>query len=160
MIRSPFIILAAVVAGILAAPVAVMAETVSGDRIRIIDGDTVALPCAVPGRGCAEKVRLLGIDSPETRRPHCERELRLGLEAKQRLAELLRGHPVEIKRSGKKDRYGRTLADLKIDDTDVGTTLILDGYALAYRTGADAKLVRLKVWCGPQAELDDVWEGS
>lgn len=31
--------------------------------------------------GCAEKIRLLGIDTPETRRPRCENELRLGLAA-------------------------------------------------------------------------------
>jgi micrococcal nuclease len=153
-------ILASVLALVVAAPPAALAETVSGDRIVIIDGDTIALPCAVPARGCAEKVRLIGIDSPESRRPRCENELRLGLAAKQRLAKLLRGHSVEIDRSGRKDRYRRTLADLAVDGVDVGTALIAEGHALAYRPGPDAKLARLRLWCGPAANLDDVWKGS
>jgi endonuclease YncB( thermonuclease family) len=149
--RSSFLALAACLTAALLLPVAARAEMVSGDRIVIIDGDTIALPCAVPARGCAEKVRLNGIDSPETRRPRCENELRLGLAAKQRLVKFLRGHPVDIVRSGRKDRYRRTLADLAVHGVDVGTTLIAEGHALAYRTGADAKLARLKLWCGPAA---------
>ncbi len=86
--------------------------------------------------------------------------MQLGLEAKQRLAELLRGHPVEIVRSGKKDRYGRTLAALKAGGFDVGAVLLAEGHALPYRAGAAARLGRLRLWCGPAAELDGVWEGS
>ncbi|WP_287184350.1 thermonuclease family protein [Mesorhizobium sp.] len=160
MIRSCVLGLAVGLLAIFLAPVTVMAEKVSGDRIVIIDGDTIALPCAVPARGCAEKIRLLGIDTPEARRPRCENELRLGLAAKLRLAGLLRGHPVDIDRSGRKDRYRRALADLKVEGIDVGTTLIVEGHALAYRTGAEARLARLRLWCGPAAELDDVWKGS
>jgi hypothetical protein len=39
------------------------AETIPGDRIIVLDGDTIALPCGRPTRGCAEKVRLLDIDA-------------------------------------------------------------------------------------------------
>lgn len=32
-------------------PAAALAEAIDGDRVMIIDGDTVALPCAVPAKG-------------------------------------------------------------------------------------------------------------
>lgn len=86
-------------------------RVVDGNRIVIIDGDTVALPCAVPARGCAEKIRFIDIDAPETFRPHCENERAVGLQAKARVAELLRGATVYVERSGRKDLYRRTLAE-------------------------------------------------
>lgn len=138
-----FAILAALVA-----PLPVGAETIDGNRIIVIDGDTVALPCAVAARGCAEKIRLIDIDTPETFRPTCERERAVGLEAKAQMAALLRGHPVRVERSGRKDRYGRTLANLSTAAGDVGQQLVADGLALPYRPGKAAKAARLAHWCG------------
>lgn len=43
------------------------AETIDGAAIRVIDGDTVALPCASERGiypGCAERIRLDAIDAP------------------------------------------------------------------------------------------------
>lgn len=65
-------------------------EPVDGDRIIVLDGDTVALPCKKPGRGCSEKVRLRDIDAPEVFHPDCVEGLQQGLKAKARLAELIR----------------------------------------------------------------------
>ena len=39
------------------------AETIDGNRIIVLDGDTVALPCATPSAGCAEMVRFVDIDA-------------------------------------------------------------------------------------------------
>ena len=80
------------------------AETISGDQITVIDGDTVAIG--------SEHIRLLDIDAPETWQWHCEDGLAVGTLAKERLVELLQGQQVEITRSGKLDRYGRTLGRL------------------------------------------------
>jgi len=44
-------------------------EPVDGNKIIIIDGDTVALPRPIVGIGYSEKVRLLDIDAPETFHP-------------------------------------------------------------------------------------------
>lgn len=129
------------------APALAHAEAIDGDRIVIIDGDTVALPCAVPARGCAEKIRLLDIDTPETFRPTCERERVVGLEAKAQMAALLRGKQVRVERSGRKDRYGRTLANLSTVAGDVGRQLVAAGLALPYRPGRAAKAARLAHWC-------------
>ena len=58
------------------------AEIFDGRRAVIIDGDTIALG--------DERVRLLNIDAPESFRSRCERELVMGLKAKERLAALAR----------------------------------------------------------------------
>lgn len=116
-------------------------ETVDGSTLVVFDGDTVALP----GR---ERIRLLDIDTPETFDSRCERELMLGLKAKERLAELLRAGPVTIERRDK-DRFGRTLAYLRLaDDRDVGTVLLEESIALPYRPGKEASAARLAHWCG------------
>jgi endonuclease YncB( thermonuclease family) len=80
-------------------PSPALAETFNGGRAVFIDGDTFALG--------SERVRILNIDAPETRGARCERELVLGLKAKERLAGLLRAGSVDVVRDGE-DRYSRT----------------------------------------------------
>lgn len=118
----------------------------SGDEIVIVDGDTIALPCAVPARGCAEKVRLRDIDAPESYRPRCDNELHAGLAAKERLSQLLRGTDVSLQRTGK-DVYGRTLGYLVANGADVGSTLVSEGLALPYSSDKRARQARIDHWC-------------
>lgn len=125
----------------------VNADAYSGDRIIVIDGDTIALPCSIPAPGCAEKIRPQGIDTPETFRPSCEAEHRAGLKAKERLVQLVRGSDVTVSRSGR-DRYGRTLGDVQANGTDVGQILMSQGLALPYEPGSKAKATRIAHWCG------------
>lgn len=130
-------------------------ETLNGDRIVILDGDTVALPCdPLKGtyRGCSEHLRFVTVDAPETFRPRCEAERPAGLAAKARVGELLRGHQVTIAREGR-DRYGRTLARLTAilpDGTriDIEADLLANGMALAYAPGRIAWADRCRHWCG------------
>jgi endonuclease YncB( thermonuclease family) len=119
----------------------------SGDRIIVIDGDTIALPCRVPFPGCAEKVRILEIDAPESHRPGCEAELAAGLRAKERLRALLDGESVTIQRSGR-DRYGRTLAIVRTPRGKVSDRLLAEQLVLPYRPGAAEKAARARHWCG------------
>lgn len=119
-----------------AAPAA--AETISGSRIVIIDGDTVALPGG-------ERLRLLDIDAPESFRSSCEAELVAGLKAKERLAQLLRGQDVTIERNGR-DRFKRTLGRLFTEDGDIGEILLTERLALPYVPGRKAE--RDAHWCG------------
>lgn len=125
------------------------AETIDGDRITMIDGDTVALPCD-PARGiypgCSEHLRLVGIDAPETYRARCDDEREAGYRAKGRLGELIRGHRVEITRTGR-DRYGRTLAHLATEAGDVETPMLADGLAIPYAPGRAAWAERCRHWC-------------
>lgn len=112
-------------------------------RVVIIDGDTVDID--------GERIRILNIDAPETRRSRCENELVLGLRAKERLAGLLRAGPVTIDRcesSGRcTDRYGRTLARLRTGAGDVGAVLVREGLAAPWRPGREAAEQRVAAWC-------------
>jgi len=78
-----------------------------------IDGDTV--------RVGSERIRLRGIDTPELSEPE-------GQAAKQRLEELLRSGPVQIKPHGR-DVYDRLVADVFLDGQNVAEMLTQEGYA-------------------------------
>ena len=54
------------------------AETVDGNRITVLDGDTVALPRAKQFAGCAEKISFVDIDAPETCHPDCDEGMKPG----------------------------------------------------------------------------------
>jgi endonuclease YncB( thermonuclease family) len=123
---------------------AAQAETVDGRRIVIIDGDTIDVQ--------GERIRILNIDAPESFRSRCEAELKLALRTKERLAQLLRSGPVEINREGQ-DRYRRTLATVSVKEGDVGQILVQEWLALPWKDGSEDKERRLKVWCGPWAQL-------
>ncbi|MFG1318020.1 thermonuclease family protein [Xanthobacter autotrophicus] len=125
-------------------PAMAVADMVAGPdlaRIVIIDGDTIALPGG-------ERIRIQDIDAPETRKSRCEAELVLGLQAKARLAQLLRAGPVEVKRSGQ-DYFRRTLALVLVDGESVGTTLMREGLALPWKAGRKARAGRIAKWCAP-----------
>lgn len=155
MIRRLFILTALAVAPVLAETL--RHETVEGDRIVVIDGDTLALPCRRADCTGPERIRLLNIDAPEIRSPACAAEEDLGWRAKEALARLLRGRAVAIHRceagSGRcVDRYGRTLATLTTETGDVGQALIASGHALPWAPGAEAKAGRQSIWCDPDPE--------
>jgi len=95
------------------------------------------------------KVRLKDIDTSETLHPHCEEELKKGLQAKARLRELLRGQLVTVMHSGETDRYRRSLGWLTLQDrTDAGSVLVKEGLALSWQGGSTAKASRIAHWCG------------
>jgi endonuclease YncB( thermonuclease family) len=101
----------------------------------VVDGDTVKAPYGVT-------YRLLGFDAPETRFAKCDAERELGKLAKERLQELLATSEVRVIESGKRDRYGRTLAQLTANGHDVGEILIGEGLARPYHGERRAS------WCG------------
>ena len=118
--------------------------TLSGYAIHVTDGDTIRVD--------REKVRILGLDTPEISRPRCQNELLLGKRAKLALAQMIfNAEAIKIERDGF-DRFGRTLAVVKLViagvETNVSDRLIKEGYALPYVPGKQAKAARLRVWCG------------
>ena len=104
----------------------------------LIDGDTFVLD--------GERIRIIEIDTPETFRPRCENELILGLKAKERLRALLDSGPLTVVREGH-DYWRRTLAHVYAGETDIGQTMLTEGYALPYVKGPKAKASRLAQWC-------------
>jgi len=96
--------------------------------VAVIDGDTVDVRIA----GRAERVRLIGVDTPETVHPNKPVEC-YGPEASARLSELL-PPGTEIDLAGdveERDRYGRLLAYVlrRTDDLFVNLALVAEGYA-------------------------------
>lgn len=85
---------------------------------QIIDGDTFRLG--------SERVRILNIDAPEMpAHARCDAEGYLALAAKDRLSVTLleAGKGLSVERHGR-DRYGRTLALIRVSGADVGEILI------------------------------------
>lgn len=101
---------------------------------RVIDGDTVVM-------SSGERVRLAGIDAPETGwRALCPAERALAARATERLVALL-AEPVRLERTGLEARFGRTVGLLWLPDgREAGAVLRAEGLAQAW-TGSRAE------WC-------------
>ena len=111
-----------------------LSETVAASQIYVVDGDTIDFS--------GERVRLVGLDTPETYRSRCIYEKRLGDLATARVRELLGGVArIELLLLPGRDRYDRLLGRLIVNGTDVGNTLIAEGLARAYDGG------RRLGWC-------------
>ena len=99
---------------------------------RVVDGDTIDVRFVVDGRAVDERVRLIGIDTPETKKPGSPIEC-YGPEASARTASLLPpGTPVMIRRDVEpRDDYGRLLGYVyrTSDGTFINETLLAEGFA-------------------------------
>jgi len=78
---------------------------------RVIDGDTIDVQFVIDDHTSDDRVRLIGIDTPETKKPGSPVEC-FGPEASHRTSELLpAGTPVMVHRDVEpRDDYGRLLA--------------------------------------------------
>lgn len=97
----------------------------------VTDGDTIR----VVMDGKVEKVRLLGIDTPETKDPRKPVQC-FGTEASNYAKTLMSGKYVRLEEDpsqGDRDRYNRLLRYVYLeDDTEVNAQLVASGYAVAY----------------------------
>ena len=112
--------------------------------IKVIDGDTVDVDIDL-GFGVwikDERVRIMGIDTPESRTRDKE-EKKFGLAAKKRLQELLGKSAVlatQVNKDGEdmKGKFGRILGDFNVYDATTDSwrkcadVLIGEGHAVAY----------------------------
>ena len=105
---------------------------------RVVDGDTIDAHINLGFDITIHKrIRLAGIDTPESRTRDLEEKAR-GLASKDRLAELLEGGEfiLESKEVGK---YGRVLGTLHVEDLNVNETLVQEGFAVEYWGGKKKK---------------------
>jgi len=102
--------------------------------ISVVDGDTFDAAFDVDGHRIEERIRLIGVDTPETKKPDSPVEC-FGIEAANRLAELLPpGTPIVVERDiESRDVYGRLLAHVRrhADGVSVNLTMLEEGLAVA-----------------------------
>jgi micrococcal nuclease len=96
---------------------------------KVIDGDTF---WADDGSEKGIKVRLIGVDAPESRKTVKKEIGYYGKEAKVFLSKMLKEKKVKLVADvDSLDRYGRTLAYVYLEDgTFVNATLVKQGYAM------------------------------
>ena len=101
----------------------------SGTCIRAVDGDTLVVDL----NGTREKVRLIGVDTPETVHPSKPVQ-HFGKEASAFTKWMAAGKKVRLEYDGqKRDRYGRLLAYVYLQDgTFLNAEIIRQGYGFAY----------------------------
>lgn len=99
----------------------------------VVDGDTFW--------HAGTKIRIADINTPETSRPGCADEARLGARATVRLTQLLNAGPFALEQRGRaEDRYGRQLRIVTRGGASLGAVLVAEGLAEPW-TG------RRRDWC-------------
>ena len=99
----------------------------------VVDGDTFYIN--------GDKVRIAGIDAPETHPPRCNYEAQLGNEATGKLHDLLNSGAVTMTSIDRdRDVYGRLLRNVQVNGADVGEAMVRAGVAREYGSGR-------RSWC-------------
>lgn len=96
-----------------------------GNVIEVIDGDTIE----VSNFGKILKVRLFGIDAPESKQE-------FGEESKAFLASMIMNKKISII-SKDEDQYGRILGIVKFEGKDINKIMVSSGHAWAYTHYSD-----------------------
>jgi micrococcal nuclease len=97
---------------------------------RVVDGDTIV----VQKDGQEYRVRMIGIDTPETVHPSKPVEC-FGLESTKKLKSLVEEKYVTLEPDETQDdidRYGRLLRYVYLDEKDINLIMIREGYAFEY----------------------------
>jgi endonuclease YncB( thermonuclease family) len=123
------------------------ADTFTGEVVAVHDGDTIS----VRTDRSTVRIRLVGIDCPETGQPWSAR-------AKRFTSELVFGRIVRVESRGL-DRYDRVLGRVLVNGTDVNEALVRAGLAWQYDLGPQdpaltraeraARQVRAGLWSDP-----------
>ena len=119
-------------------------------RARVIDGDTIKIE--------KSRIRLHGIDAPESKQRCKDRELSYwlcGQAAIKALRKKINNRVVECF-SDKKDRYKRHIAICSVNGMNLNQWLVLNGWAIAYRkysrdyveAETAAKSIETGIWAG------------
>ncbi|MDX9948066.1 MAG: thermonuclease family protein [Bacteroidales bacterium] len=100
---------------------------------RIVDGDTFWID---DGSEKGMKVRLTGVDAPETRNSRNKVKTAFGNESTRYLTDLIAGKMVRLEYDiDTLDQYGRTLAYVYLEDgTFVNASMVRNGYATVMTT--------------------------
>lgn len=101
------------------------------DVVSVIDGDTIAV--RIDGK--REKIRIIGLDTPETRKPNTPVQC-FGKEASSHMQSLVQSKQVQLaadSSQGDRDKYGRLLRHVFVGGTtNVALAQIEGGYGREY----------------------------
>ena len=132
------------------------AENISGELIKVVDGDTIQLLI----NGKKERILLAEIDTPETKQDY-------GIEATEALSALLSFGDITIRLTDI-DRYKRRVAHVYIDKQWVNLIMVEQGHAWVYTQYARSKALfnaeqqargkLLGLWQTPRSDLIPPWE--
>ncbi len=111
-----------VVAASLALAIGAQAASLVGKVIGVADGDTITV---LDAERVQHKVRLAGIDAPESRQAY-------GTRSRQNLSSLVYRQQVNVEWY-KRDRYGRLVGVVRVEGADVNLAQIALGLAWWYR---------------------------
>ena len=139
-LRAKMIGLAMFVGGFMGLITSAQLDPISARVERVIDGDTIH----VRFEGKRYTVRLIGVDTPETKHPTKAVQY-FGREASAFTKAALEGKTVMLQkdRTGDTvDRYGRWLRYVLLDGDNFNARLIRDGYAHAYRAQGSVAMDR------------------
>lgn len=96
------------------------------DVVRVVDGDTFVIYY----NGTNEKVRLIGVDTPESVHPNEEKNTEFGDMVSNYSKKMLTGKKIQIEFDvEKRDKYGRLLAYVYLDGQMYNEVLLEKGYA-------------------------------
>jgi endonuclease YncB( thermonuclease family) len=102
------------------------AATLQGKVVSVADGDTITV---LDSQKTQHKIRLQGIDAPE-------RAQAFGNKSKQSLHEMVQGKQVTVDYQ-KKDKYGRVVGKILLNNTDVCLEQLKRGMAWHYKQYAN-----------------------
>lgn len=127
--------------------------------VSISDGDTFQVQIA----GKRETIRMIGIDTPETRDPRKPVQC-FGTTSSNKLKELLGGATVRLEgdpASGDRDKYQRLLRWVYLEDGRFANQLMVqEGYAFAYTIFPNSKLEDFRAWEREAREANrGLWAG-
>lgn len=108
----------------------VFAVKEQAEVLRVIDGDTIEVSL----NNKKETVRLIGIDAPEIKDPRKSVEC-FGKEALDKAREILDGKTIILESDptqGERDKYGRLLRYVFVDDLNFNKLMISEGFAHEY----------------------------
>ena len=111
---------------------------------KVVDGDTFWVN---DGSEKGEKIRLIGVDAPESRKTGRKEIGYFGQEAKEYVTNLLTGKKVKLEfDAGRYDQYHRTLAYVYLEDgTFLNAELVKQGYAMVMTVPPNVKFAEMFV---------------
>jgi endonuclease YncB( thermonuclease family) len=104
-----------------------------GKVVKVYDGDTITVAFYMNGTLYRTNVRLLGIDSPELK-GSSEEEKKMAVAARDALSAKILNEVVEL-RNTSTEKYGRLLAEVWLDGTNLSVWMLLNNYAVPYGGG-------------------------